>query len=147
MLKPTPDRGYAAKFQACYTLMRSVFQAGVLDFTQDRTFKVFEIEVLLARTKKPSALILPSDIVFAFLPYGLRHAGASRPIELWNLLQEAGFFRLLPYVHEGQSGPAPQETLPVERKPQYCHLNRLDAERPTCDQFQIRPVSKTVAKQ
>ena len=79
----------------------------------------FEIEVLLGAQKTLSAN--PAlTIVFEFWPCGLRQAG-HRPIELWDLLQEAGF-SIAALGHNGRLDPAPQEALRWERKTQYCNL-------------------------
>ena len=79
----------------------------------------FEIEVLLGaqKTLKSNPAL---TIVFEFWPYGLRQAG-HQPIELWDLLQEAGF-SIAALGHDGNLGPAPQEALRWERKAQYCNL-------------------------
>jgi FkbM family methyltransferase len=79
----------------------------------------FEIEVLLGaqKTLKSNPAL---TIVFEFWPYGLRQAG-HQPIELWDLLQEAGF-SIAALGHNGRAGPTPQEALRWERKAQYCNL-------------------------
>ena len=79
----------------------------------------FEIEVLLGAQKTLQANPAVT-IVFEFWPYGLRQAG-HQPIELWDLLQEAGF-SIAALGHNGRVGPAPQEALRWERKTQYCNL-------------------------
>jgi len=79
----------------------------------------FEIEVLLGAQKTLNAN--PAlTIVFEFWPYGLRQAG-HQPIELWDLLQEAGF-SIAALGHNGRVEPTPQEALRWERKTQYCNL-------------------------
>jgi hypothetical protein len=78
-----------------------------------------EIEVLLGAQK--TLVDNPAiTIVFEFWPYGLRQAG-HRPIELWDLLQEAGF-SIAALAHDGRLDAAPQEALHWERKTQYCNL-------------------------
>jgi FkbM family methyltransferase len=79
----------------------------------------FEIEALLGaqETLKANADL---TIVFEFWPYGLRQAG-HQPIELWDLLQEAGF-SIAALGRNGRVGPAPQEALRWERKTHYCNL-------------------------
>jgi FkbM family methyltransferase len=79
----------------------------------------FELEVLLGAqktlTSNPNLTIL-----FEFWPYGLRQAG-HRPVELWNLLREAGF-TIAALTRDGRLAAAPQAALRWERKTQYCNL-------------------------
>ncbi|SRR5260221_983623 len=79
----------------------------------------FEIEVLLGaqKTLKANPAI---TIVFEFWPYGLRQAG-HRPIELLDLLREAGF-SISTLGQGGRPVSMPQEVLHWERETQYCNL-------------------------
>jgi FkbM family methyltransferase len=79
----------------------------------------FEIEVLLGAQKTFNAN-QALTILFEFWPYGLRRAG-HQPIELWDLLQEAGF-SIAALGHDGRPAKVPQELLHWERKAQYCNL-------------------------
>jgi FkbM family methyltransferase len=80
----------------------------------------FELEVLSGAqktlTSNPNLTIL-----FEFWPYGLRQAG-HQPVELWNLLREAGFTIAALTRDPRQLAAAPQEALRWERKTQYCNL-------------------------
>jgi FkbM family methyltransferase len=79
----------------------------------------FEIEVLQGaqKTLKNNPHLA---IAFEFWPYGLRRSG-HRPIELLDLLQEAGF-GIASLGRDGRPGPLPTGASGWERETQYCNL-------------------------